>query len=414
MKNRLFINIGLLGFLIIFLGMKPRFQEVQQFEGISYLDNLPIRVKVKNGKISEIIRIKSLSDEEKNVYIGPGLIDNQVNGYKGVSFSLGDANFNKTDVIRVTKGLWKVGVTTYLPTLRTNSQKNLIKNLKILANAKNDPATLGSIAGFHLEGPYISPLDGFRGAHALEYVRKPNWQEFMELYESSGENILEMTVAPEVEGAMKFINQCTKKNIIVGLGHHNATSEEVTEAVNMGARIATHLGNAMPNKIDRHKNPLWPQLSDDRLMVSIIGDGFHLSPEEIRVFYKAKGSLRTIITSDVTRYAGMPPGKYQNSEGDTILLTTDGAVMYLARNSLSGSASPVTKGVANVMKVTGCSMAEAFQMGATNAAKLYGLKDRGELRVGMRADLIIFSIDNFKINIKQTIVNGQLVYSAKG
>ncbi|HTE24139.1 N-acetylglucosamine-6-phosphate deacetylase [Flavitalea sp.] len=382
------------------------------FEGLFYLDQSPVRVEVVNGKITRVTRIKSLSEKNKNLYIGPGLIDNQVNGYIGVSFSLGDLPFTKEDAIKVTKELWKAGVTTYLPTLRTNSQENLLKNLSILAKAKADTATKGSIAGYHLEGPYISKENGYRGAHALEYVRKADWASFMKLYEASDNNILQVTLAPEAEGAMDFIAKCKEKNIVIGLGHHNASAALVKEAIDKGARIATHLGNALANTINRHENPLWSQLSDDRLMISIIGDGFHLLPEEIRVFYKVKGPLKTIITSDVDRYAGMEPGKYLNSEGDTIQLTTDGAVIYLARNSLSGSASPVTRGVANVMKVTGCTMAEAFQMGSTNAAALYSLRDRGAIREGLRADLVLFTIENSKINIKKTVVGGTVVYEA--
>ena len=403
-------------FLLLFItgsfGMKPKKPATQEIEGLFYYDQTPVRIEIAEGKIIRVTRIKALQPKDKDLYIGPGLIDNQVNGYTGVTFSLGDTRFNMEDVQKVNKALWNAGVTSYLPTLRTNSKENLLRNLAVLKAAKQDPASRGSIAGFHLEGPYISPEDGYRGAHTLSYVRKPDWNEFMDLYEASGGNIVQVTLAPEIEGVLPFIKQCREKNIIVGLGHHNASIKQVTEAVDMGAGICTHLGNAMANTIKRHENPLWSQLSEDRLMISIIGDGFHLLPEEIRVFYKVKGPLRTIITSDVDRYAGMKPGKYLNAEKDTIELTPDGAVMYVARNSLSGSASPVTKGVANVMKVTGCTMAEAFRMGSTNAARLYGLNDRGELRPGMRADIILFKMEDDKIHIKKTFVAGEMVYDS--
>lgn len=394
-------------------GMKPEKTGILEVEGIFYYDHSPVRIEIEDGLIRNITRIKELAPENRNVYIGPGLIDNQVNGYTGVSFSLGDKRFTEADVLKVTKALWKAGVTSFLPTLRTNSQENLLRNLAILAKARQEPEIRGAIPGFHLEGPYESPDDGFRGAHALAYVRKPNWNEFMELYAAADKKILEITLAPEIEGAMSFIKKCREKNIVVGLGHHNGSSSQVTEAADLGAQICTHLGNALPNMISRHNNPLWSQLSDDRLMISIIGDGFHLLPEEIRVFYKVKGPLKTIITSDVTRYAGMKPGKYLNSEGDTIELTPQGSVMYVARHSLSGSASPVTKGVGNVMKVTGCTMAEAFQMGSTNAALLFGLNDRGALRPGMRADMILFTLEDSKIQVKKTIVAGDIVYDAE-
>ena len=399
--------------ILISAGMTPDNQKVLSIEGLSYLDNSPIRVNILNGKILSIKRLKKLSDNNKNTYIGPGFIDNQVNGFNGVSFVFGGGNLTAEGVQKVNKSLWEVGVTSYLPTLTTNDHKILLNSISILAKAKDDPASRGSIVGFHLEGPYISPVDGYRGAHPLKFVRKPDWNEFMELFDTSKGNILQVTLAPEVEGAMEFITNCREKNIVVALGHHNAPTKVVTEAIDRGAQISTHMGNGIANNINRHLNPFWSQLSDDRLMISIIGDGFHLLPEEIRVFYKAKGTNKTIITSDVTSYGGMPPAKYINEDGDTIEHTPEGALIYPAQKVLYGSASPVTKGVGNVMKVTGCSLGDAIQMASTNPARLYGLKDRGELKPGLRADIIVFSVENSKIIIKKTIVAGEVVYSAQ-
>ena len=184
-------------------------------------------------------------------------------------------------------------------------------------------------------------------------------------------------------------------------------------AIDRGARISTHLGNGCANTINRHVNPLWPQLSDDRLMISIIGDGFHLLPEEIRVFYKVKGPEKTIITSDVTSYASMPPGEYVTHEGDTIELTHDGMLRYPAQNVLYGSASPIKKGVENVMKVTGCTLGQAIGMASTNPARLYHFTDRGEIRQGMRADIILFTLKDSRIEIIKTIVAGKVVYESE-
>jgi N-acetylglucosamine-6-phosphate deacetylase len=285
-----------------------------------------------------------------------------------------------------------------------------MKNFSVLGQTINDPALLGSIPGFHLEGPYISPVDGFRGAHPLRFVRKPDWKEFTEFQKVSGNHILQVSLAPETEGALDFIKKCRASGVLVGLAHHNAPADVVKEAVDLGAIIATHLGNGCANTINRHLNPLWPQLADDRLMISIIGDGFHLNPEEIRTFYKVKGPDKTIITSDVTSYASLPPGKFLNVEGDTIELTPDGMVRYPAQNVLAGSASPVKKGVANVLKVTGCSLEEAIRMASTNPARLYNLDDRGAIEVGKRADLILFRITENEMEIDKTWVNGYLVY----
>jgi N-acetylglucosamine-6-phosphate deacetylase len=397
---------------ILFLSLAGSLYAQQKIEGLSYLDGKPISLEVKNGKIISINSIDKLAPENKNNYIAPGLIDNQVNGFKGVTFGFGGGELNSEGVIVATKALWERGVTTYLPTLVTNDHEVLLKNFSILAEAKEDQNLLGSIPGFHLEGPYISPIDGYRGAHSLKYVRKANWDEFMEYYEASNENILTITVAPEIEGAMEFIKKCTDKGIVVSLGHHNGNAEQINEAVENGAQTCTHLGNGCANMINRHDNPLWPQLANNELMISIICDGFHLRPEEIQVFTQAKGYNKTIITSDVTKFAGLEPGIYKNIVGDDLELTVDGKVQYPAQKVLAGSASAIDKGVGHVMKVTGCSLAEAIQMASTNSAQLYGLSDRGVLEVGKRADVVIFSMDDFKMNIKKTYVKGELVYNS--
>ena len=379
-------------------------------EGLLYSDGTPVLITIKDGKISEIMRIGKPAEKNTGLYIAPGLIDNQVNGFAGVSFTFGGGELTGEGVIKATQELWKTGVTTYLPTLTTNSFEVLKKNFIILGRMKDDPSLLGSVAGFHLEGPYISPVDGYRGAHPLKYVRKPDWGEFSSLNEASGNNIIQVTVAPETEGAMEFISKCVQNGIVVALGHHNASAGLITEAIDRGARLATHIGNGCANMINRHNNPLWPQLADDRLMISIIGDGFHLNSEEIRVFFKVKGTEKTIITSDVTGFGSLPPGKYVTEEGDTIELTSAGMLTYPAQNVLYGSASPLSKGVGNVMKVTGCSLGDAIRMASTNPAILYNLNDRGEIAIGKRADLIMFQIVDNELVIRQTYVSGKLVY----
>src|SRR5690606_32223324 len=98
--------------------------------------------------------------------------------------------------------------------------------------------------------------------------------------------------------AMEFISNCKKLNIKVGLAHHNGTATQIREAIDRGAVISTHLGNGLANSINRWNNPLWPQLADDRMNISIICDGFHLTPEQIKVFYNAKGPDNIVMTSD--------------------------------------------------------------------------------------------------------------------
>jgi N-acetylglucosamine-6-phosphate deacetylase len=390
-------------------------------EGLHYFDHLPVSVEFENGLIKKVERIKKLSGNHESRFIAPGLIDIQINGYLSVSFALEGASdssassngLSAADVRKVTEGLWKEGVTTYFPTLTTNTRELLLKNFAVLAKAMQEPSIFGSIAGFHLEGPYISPIDGYRGAHPREHVRKPDWAEFVELNKAAGWKILIVTVAPEVEGALEFITKCREKGILVSLGHHNGSAKVIKEAIDHGAGLATHLGNGCASTINRHHNPLWPQLADDRLMISIICDGFHLPPEVIKVFYKVKGAENIVITSDITGYAGLPPGEYKIKTGETIVKTKDGNLLFSGQGGgLYGSASPLSKGVGHIMKVTGCSLAEAINMSTVNAARVNNLSDRGTIEPGKRADIILFSMDDYHMKIKKSIVAGNVVYQA--
>jgi N-acetylglucosamine-6-phosphate deacetylase len=382
-------------------------------EGIHYATGESVQVKIEEGQIAYVKPVNKLNSVEPVRYIAPGFFDNQVNGFAGVSFAFGNSNLTEEGILKATGQLWKHGVTTYLPTLTTNSHDVLKKNLALLSLAVNDPIVKGSIPGFHLEGPFISPEEGYVGAHPRHFVRLPDWDEFQELNKAAGGKILQITLAPEVSGAQEFIKLCKKQGVVVAVGHHNANREQLDEAVKNGACISTHLGNGCANMIHRHNNPLWSQLANDSLWISMICDGFHLLPEEISVFYKIKGADRIILTSDVTSYATLDPGIYTTETGETVELTKEGKLHNYLHQYLYGSASPLSAGVGFVMKVTGCTLKEAIQMASTNPARLYNLNDRGTLEAGKRADLVLLTLNEFKVQIYKTFVNGSLVYSAE-
>jgi N-acetylglucosamine-6-phosphate deacetylase len=393
---------------------------MNKVEGISYLDNKPLTVWFDDGIISKVGRPDSISGEEEALFLAPGFIDIQVNGYDGVSFSLEGADdpsaetkhLSVDEIRKVTRELWTQGVTTYFPTLTTNSQELFIKNIGILSEAMNDPENLGSIPGLHLEGPYISEVDGYRGAHPREHVRVPDWNEFMQLYDSAGGKILLVTMAPEAEGAADFIRKCREKGIVVSLGHHNGSSEEIHAAAEAGAQLSTHLGNGCATTINRHRNPLWPQLADDRLMISIISDSFHLPPDILNVFYRIKGAEKIIIISDMTSYAGLPAGIYKIKTGETIEKAPNGHLRFSGQEGgLYGSATPLPEAISHIMKTTGCPLKDAIMMTSTNPAQLHNLSDRGALVPGKRADMILFSVKENKVEIAKTFVHGNMVYS---
>ena len=138
-----------------------------------------------------------------------------------------------------------------------------------------------------------------------KYIKKPNWKEFLELQKAANNHIKLITLAPELEGAIPFIENCVKSGLVVSLGHHNGSVTDIQNAVKAGARMATHLGNGCANQINRHHNPLWPQLSEDLIKISIIADGITLQRGSQELF-KVKGTHNTILVSDALDLAGLP------------------------------------------------------------------------------------------------------------
>lgn len=375
-------------------------------EGLHYAKGMPVRLVIANGVISDITEI----DSAKRNFIAPGFIDNQVNGYVGVDFSGDDLNHD--DIEKVTHALWRQGVTSYLPTLITNSRENLLRNFSIVSSLPDDSFYEDSIVGYHLEGPFISTETGFFGCHPLEHVRKPDWKEFELFNEAARGKIRQVTLAPEREGALEFIRQCVEHQIVVALGHTNASAERIREAVAAGASLSTHLGNGCANLIHRHFNPLWPQLDMDNLTVTMIADGHHLPPEMMRVIYKVKGPDKLVLTSDMSFPAGMKPGRYFFGGGE-VELKPNGRLESVSHNCLAGASFPIGTGVENMMKMVNCSLRQAIDMASANPARIYGLSDRGELAVGKRADIVVFELRDKQIQINETYLKGRKVYDRK-
>lgn len=377
-----------------------------EVQGILYSDGEEVALGISNGEIASISR-QIQDGNSSDMFLAPGLIDIQINGYMGVDFSGPDLSVE--GVRKATKALWKAGVTSYFPTIITSDLERMKKNFAILAQAKKDPEIGKSIPGFHLEGPYISPVKGFRGAHLEKYIKNPDWEEFKELQEAANNGIRLITLAPELDGAISFIRNCVATGVTVSLGHHNGSAEDITAAVDAGAKMATHLGNGCANEINRHHNPIWPQLSDDRITPSIIADGFHLTKEEVRSFYKVKGADKTVLVSDALDLAGLPPGEY--IRGERSLLLTPNVVKLPKENVLAGAASPISACIGVIMDYTQCGIKEAVQMASTNPAQLLLLHDLGEIAQGKQANLVLFRLENNKMIIHKTYVAGKLVYS---
>lgn len=327
----------------------------------------------------------------RNSHIGPTLFDIQVNGAFGVD--LQDPKLEPEDVAALSDLLAGQGIAHWVPTLVTGPSRVVERNCRVVAEALRDKALARAVPGIHLEGPYISKEDGPRGAHPKRHVRNPDIREFERLLNAAEGRVLYLTLAPELPGAVPFIESVVRQGVLVALGHHNASPEAIGRAVDAGARLATHLGNGLAAKLPRHVNPLWPQLADDRLFASFIPDLEHLPPEVLKTFLRAKGPERSIAISDIVYCAGLEPGMYQFQRADVELLPS-GRICLKGTEFLAGSSLFLLQGIVNLRRVAGLTLEQAFACATAVPTRLLGLNYRfSQPRVGEKANFLVFDID---------------------
>jgi len=343
--------------------------------------------------------------------VAPGMVDLQINGYGGVEFN--DAALTSEQVHRVALSQDTFGVTSFLATTTTDSHAVFAHALATIAQAiDQSPEVAARIPGIHLEGPFISPDDGPRGAHPKQHVRPPDWDEFAQLQDAAQGRIKLLTVSPEYGGSAEFIRKAAKTGVLVAIGHTKATTDQIRAAVDAGARMSTHLGNGAHPQIRRHPNYIWDQLADDRLVASLIVDGHHLPPAVVKSMVRAKTAERIVLVSDITSMGGMPPGTYQTGLGELEVLPSGKLVPAGQPEILAGAALPMHVCVANVMRFAGVDLTTAIGMASTRPAELIGMRGR-TLDVGAAANLMLFDLPTTsapdRIVIRATVNAGQVV-----
>jgi N-acetylglucosamine-6-phosphate deacetylase len=299
----------------------------------------------------------------------PGLVDLQVNGFAGADFS--DPATSAEDLARAAAALEKTGVTRFLPTLITSSTESFSTCARLLARA-----TLPAVAGIHMEGPYISPQDGYRGAHAREHVRAADVDDFKRRQDAAEGKIRLVTLAPEVGGALGLIEHLVAAGVRVAIGHTAASGAQVRDAVRAGATLSTHLGNGCPSLLPRHPNVIWEQLGVDGLLASFIVDGHHLPPATVRSMVRAKTPARTILVTDAMAAGGMPPGTYTLG-GQRVELDANGRVAAPGASNLAGSALSMPVAIGNTVRFTGLALEEVLPMATTRPAEYVGIRPAG-------------------------------------
>ncbi|MFO7976650.1 MAG: amidohydrolase family protein [Candidatus Hydrogenedentota bacterium] len=345
----------------------------------------------------------------KTAIIAPTLFDIQVNGAKGID--LQSEGLTAENVCTLNDFLASQGVSHWIPTLITGSNKDIIRACTVIAEAMGDSRVRRAIPGIHIEGPYISPEDGPRGAHDKKYVRKPSLEEFEEFMRAARGRIAYLTVAPEVDGAIAFIREVVKRKVRVALGHHNGSPVDIERAVASGAVLSTHLGNGIAGTVHRHQNPLWPQLANDHLHASLIADLEHLPADVLRVFVRAKQPRRVILTSDSIHLTGLKPGTYDLGDMPVEMLPS-GRVCLSGTEYLAGSSLLLLQGVINAMRVTDLSLKQALACASSIPGRLFGLKHRFVLpKEGAKANFVAFTIvksrQGWRPNVKAVFIGGQ-------
>lgn len=307
----------------------------------------------------------------------PGFVDLQVNGFAGIDFN--DPAVATEQVSAAAAAMRATGVTQFLATLISAPLDRFSACARPIARSK-DPALLG----FHVEGPYISPEDGARGAHRREDVSPPTPDDFARRQEAADGRIRLVTVAPEVPGVLPLIERLARDGIRVAIGHTAATPAQIREAVSAGATMSTHLGNGCAQMLPRHPNFLWEQLAADELLAGLIVDGHHLPAATVKAMVRAKTPERTVLVTDATTAAGQSPGDYMLGSLK-VRLDDTGRVAVPGQPNLAGSALSLDKAIGLTARFTGLPLATVLAMATTTPARYLGVAPRGRVRASWDA-----------------------------
>ncbi len=350
------------------------------------------------------------AESSESVYIAPGFIDLQVNGFAGVDYN--SATVGMESIGESIRALHSTGVTRFFPTVITGPPEEMLGALRNLAKAKETLPEGSSMEGFHVEGPHISPEEGPRGAHPARWVRPPDLDEFRRWQEAANGKVRLVTLSPEWPEATRYIEGITKQGVVAGIGHTKAGPEQIQDAVSAGATLSTHLGNGAHASLPRHPNYIWEQLAEDRLAASFIVDGMHLPDSFLHVAVRAKGIKRSILVSDAVAPAMCAAGPYRLGEIE-IELREDGRVVLRGGERLAGSSLRLDRAVGNVMRIADVSLGEAVEMATRNPARVGRITGRMRgLETGDRADLVRFVVEDGRLRVLETFVSGRRVYAS--
>jgi len=307
---------------------------------------------------------------DKSVVMLPGLVDVQVNGYKGVDFS--GTDLTQENLTWACRELLNAGTTAFLATLITSPPEIYERNLPIIASVIHTEEFQGRVLGIHLEGPFISAQDGARGAHDAMWVRKPDVAWLEELLRLADGKVRLITIAADQDGAEDLARCAVSHGATVSLGHHMANEQDLERLVAVGAKALTHIGNGVPALLSRHQNPVWAGLANDDLSATVIADGHHLPPSMLKTILRAKGPERCIIISDASPLAGLPPGEYWSMSA-RVRLEESGKLYNPATGYMAGSSATILACANHLVALGFAGFNELVTMSFYNPLRLLGI-----------------------------------------
>ncbi|WP_240476729.1 N-acetylglucosamine-6-phosphate deacetylase [Geminicoccus roseus] len=297
-----------------------------------------------------------------------GLVDLQVNGFAGVDFN--DPGLDAGALDRALLAMLASGVTVCLPTIITAQPDELRARFAALDEAVA-ASRLGRwmVPGYHLEGPFLNPADGYAGCHPPDAMGVASWDLVASLEAGLRRPILLVTAAPERPGVPGLIERARAAGKLVAIGHSAVDAAGLEAAVAAGASLSTHLGNGLPQTLPKLANPFLLQLAEDRLVATVIADGIHVPPAVLKVMLRAKGLDRLVLVTDAISAAGATPGLHPFA-GMTVELTADGTVRQPGSAYLAGSSLRLDQAVRNLVAWGLATPREALRLACANPLAL--------------------------------------------
>ena len=368
-------------------------------------------ILIDNGKIinvcsGDIDFLGALTIDAQNNYVSPGFIDIHTHGGGGHDFMDGTVKA----FLEAAKTHALHGTTALVPTTLTSNADELFDTFKVYCQAKKENTMGSQFLGLHLEGPYFSMNQ--KGAQDPRYIHPPKREEYEHILDNS-DDIIRWSAAPELEGAMEFGREIARRGILPAIGHTDATSDEIAEALENGYTHVTHLYSGMSGVMRRnafrYAGVIESAFLYDQLTVEIIADGIHLPPSLLQLIYKQKGPSRIVLITDSMRAAGMGSGKsILGSLKDGLpVIVEDGVAKLPDRTAFAGSVATADRLVRTMVQLAGVPLLHAVQMITSTPAQICKVGHcKGTLTSGKDADVVIFD-DN--IQIKTTIINGRVI-----